>query len=104
MARQSWSSQLRNAQTYAEQAAVLRVVKNEVIGHTTKKEAIITSGDLEAVVRLTSNKSSSRGEGKAQDHTPRPLEQEEAVRLQCLQILASIAQGQEEYLMLDIRH
>lgn len=52
-------------------------------------------GVLDPVVRLTSNKTANRNDGKSHDHTfaARPLAEEEIVRLQGLQVIASIALG-----------
>lgn len=95
MARQSWVAQIRNARSPAEQITALRILKNEIVGHPLKKELAIHLGVLDPVIRLTFSKSSSRQDGKGHDHTfaSRALSEEEMVRLQGLQVLASIALG-----------
>jgi hypothetical protein len=95
MARPPWISQIRNARNPAEQIAVLRALKNEIIGHPLKKETVVASGALDPVVRLTSNRAVSRHDGKTHDHSfaSRPLVEEEMVRLQGLYVIASIALG-----------
>jgi armadillo repeat-containing protein 8 len=95
MARQAWVSQIRNAKTPAEQISILRTLKNEIIGHPLKKELVVTLGTLDPVVRLASNKLAGRQDGKSHDHSfaSKPLLEEETVRLQGLQVIASIALG-----------
>jgi len=95
MARQAWISQIRNAKTAAEQISILRTLKNEIIGHPLKKELVVTLGILDHVVRLASNKAVNRQDGKSHDHSfaSKPLVEEEMVRLQGLQVIASIALG-----------
>lgn len=95
MARQPWVAQIRNARTSAEQIAALRVLKNEIVGHPIKKELAVHQGVLDPVIRLTFNKLGSRQDGKGHDHSfaSRALTEEEMVRLQGLQVLASIALG-----------
>lgn len=95
MARPSWLSQIRNASSPAEQVAALRALKNDLVGHPLKKEMAVTLGALDHIVHLSSNKTVNRSDGKAHDHTfaHRPLIEEEMVRLQGLQVLASIALG-----------
>jgi hypothetical protein len=73
----------------------LRAIKNEVIGHPLKKEMFVALGVLEPIVRVISNRSSSRQDGKSHDYSfvSRPLGEEETARLQGLHVLASIALG-----------
>ncbi|TVY85385.1 Uncharacterized protein LSUE1_G000250 [Lachnellula suecica] len=100
MARHIWASQIRNAKTPTEQITILRALKNEIIGHPQKKELLVTQGALDPVVRLASNKIASRQDGKSHDHTfaSKPLAEEEIVRLQGLQVVASIALGGPAFL------
>lgn len=95
MTKQAWLSQLRNARSSAEQIGALRALKNEIIGHPLKKELAVELGILDPVVRLTFTKAGSRQDGKSHDHTfaPRALNEEEMVRLQGLQVMASLALG-----------
>jgi len=97
MARSSWVAQLRSARDIAEQTAVLRAIKNEIVGHPLKKEEAVTQGILEPVVHLAT-RPNTRPDGSAHNHTfaVRPLLEAETVRLQALHILASIAQGRQE--------
>ena len=90
-----WASQIRNARNNSEQISVLRALKNQLIGHPAKKEISVASGVLDPVVRLVYNRPTSRNSGKAHDHTfaSKPLDEEESVRLQGLNIIASIAAG-----------
>lgn len=98
MARPHCISQIRNAKNSLEQISSLRALKNELIGHPLKKESVVSSGILDSVVRLTSNRTVSRHDGKSHDHSfaSRPLSEEETVRLQGLHVLASIALGEDE--------
>ncbi|TVY25892.1 Uncharacterized protein LHYA1_G005254 [Lachnellula hyalina] len=100
MARQAWVSQIRNAKTPAEQISILRNLKNEIIGHPLKKELVVSLGTLDPVVRLASNKLAARQDGKSHHHSfaYKPLLEEETVRLQGLQVIASIALGGPAFL------
>jgi hypothetical protein len=95
MARLPWVAQIRNSRNTAEQVEVLRALKNEIVGHPPQKELVVTLGVLEPIIRLTFNKNSTRLDGKSHDYSfaTRPLSEEEMVRLQCLQVIASIALG-----------
>ncbi|CZR53857.1 related to armadillo repeat protein [Phialocephala subalpina] len=100
MARQPWVAQIRNARNSAEQIAALRVLKNEIVGHPLKKELAVHLGVLDPVIRLTFSKTSSRQDGKGHDHSfaSKALSEDEIVRLQGLQVLASIALGGPPFL------
>jgi hypothetical protein len=95
LASQRWPVLIRNARNPAEQTDALRALKNEIVGHALKKEIVVTMGLVEPVVRMSFNKSTSKQDSKAHDHTfaSRPLTEEEMVRLQGLQVLGSIALG-----------
>jgi hypothetical protein len=95
MARLPWVVQIRNSRNTGEQIEVLRALKNEIVGHPPQKELVVTSGVLEPIIRLTFNKNIARQDGKSHDHSfaSKPLSEEEVVRLQCLQVIASIALG-----------
>lgn len=95
MARQPWVAQIRNARNLTEQIAALRVLKNEIVGHPLKKELAVHLGVLDPVIRLTFSRTTSRQDGKGHDHSfaSRALSEDEIVRLQGLQVLASIALG-----------
>ncbi|KAG5999341.1 hypothetical protein E4U43_002126 [Claviceps pusilla] len=96
-------AQLRNAKTLLEQAAALQALKNEIVGHVQKKEAWIGLGVLEPIVRtLVSNRSPSKAHGKdACIHfstASLSLSDEDTVRLQALQLVASFANGGPAFL------
>src|SRR4051794_17609123 len=95
-----WVSQIRNARNSAEQIATLKALKNELIGHPVQKESVVSSGVLDPIVRLVSNRTISRHDGKSHNHSfaSKPLSEEETVRLQGLYILASIALGRNKIL------
>lgn len=89
-------AQLRNAKSLPEQTAALQALKNEIVGHVQKKEAWISLGVLEPIVRtLASSRSQAKLNGK--DATAqllsRPLSDEDSVKLQALQLVASFANG-----------
>lgn len=89
-------AQLRNAKSLPEQTAALQALKNEIVGHVQKKEAWIGLGVLEPIVRtLASSRSPAKLNGK--DATAlllsRPLSDEDSVKLQALQLVASFANG-----------
>ncbi|RFU76278.1 armadillo repeat [Trichoderma arundinaceum] len=91
-------AQLRNAKTCPEQSAALQALKNEIVGHHQKKEAWVSLGVLEPVVRtLTSARSTTKANANkdARPQLPgrRPLSEEDNVRLQALQIITSFAKG-----------
>lgn len=73
----------------------LRRLKNDLVGHPLKKEMAVGLGVLDPIVHLSTNRQTSRTESKTHDHTfaHRPLAEWEMVRLQGLQVLASIALG-----------
>jgi armadillo repeat-containing protein 8 len=88
--------QLRSAKSYSEQAAALKALKNEVVGHVQRKELWIKLGVLDPIVRtlasnLSSPKLSSR-DAHAQ-FVVGPLSDEDAVKQQALQLVASFASG-----------
>lgn len=81
-----------------EQLSALRTLKNEIVGHDQKKEKWVENGIIEPVVKIleTSRSSpSTNGKDSSRGRIPpsRPLTGEESVRLQALQILASLANG-----------
>lgn len=95
MSIMTWAEQIRNARNTAEQVAILRALKNELIGHPMKKEAVVRHGVLDPIVRLSFNTQSGRNDGKSHDHTfaVRPRNEEETVRLQALHVISSVALG-----------
>ncbi|PHH75802.1 hypothetical protein CDD80_2051 [Ophiocordyceps camponoti-rufipedis] len=90
---------LLSANSYTEQAAALRLLKDQVVGHIQKKEAWVALGVLDPIVSTLSN-SSSRFNGKdaRSQLATRPLSEEETVRLQALQLIASFASGGPAFL------
>lgn len=97
-------SQLKSARTTLEQTAALRALKNEIVGHVQRKETWIAYGVLEPIVRtIAASRSPATLNGKdavVQVGT-RPLSDEDATKLQALQLVASFAHGsgpsQEQY-------
>jgi len=90
-----WDARIRNARTTPDQIDALRALKNEIIGHPLKKKVLVAQGVLDPLVRLCYNRTTNRQDGKSHDHTfaSRPLAEEEVVRLQGLQAVASFALG-----------
>ncbi|KAM0199942.1 hypothetical protein ACHAPA_004314 [Fusarium lateritium] len=94
-------AQLRNARSLPEQTAALRALKNEVVGHVQRKEQWVGLGVLDPIVgALTSSRSPVKPNGKDSRVllTQRPLTDEESVRLQALQLVASFANGGPAFL------
>lgn len=94
-------AQLRSAKTYPEQTAALKALKNEVVGHIQRKEAWVGLGVLEPIVRaLTPGGSPAKQNGKdaALHLVSRPLSDEDGVKLQALQLVATFAKGEQTIL------
>lgn len=93
---------LQNPESLAEQAACLRALKHELIGHDQRKELWILWGIIPVLSRILS---SYRGSGKkatvagerngiSKDHDAvRTRTEEEEVCLQAVIIVGSLAQG-----------
>lgn len=84
----------------AEQLSALRSLKNDIVGHVQKKEKWIEEGVLEPIVRIldtgrSTAKPSRRDSRSHAQPSPRSLVGEESARLQALQILASLANGND---------
>ncbi|KAM0333921.1 hypothetical protein ACHAQA_000938 [Verticillium albo-atrum] len=92
---------IHNARSYAEQTSALRSLKNDIVGYARKKEAWVTLGALQPIVRILQ---SSRLPSKANGAPKQPpadlqtLDEEENVRLQALQVLSSFANGGPSYI------
>lgn len=89
-------AQLRSARTLPEQTAALRALKNEIVGHVQRKEFWVSLGVLDPIVRtLASSRPPVKPNGKDTRFplTQRPLSEDESVRLQALQLVASFANG-----------
>ncbi|KAJ4261474.1 hypothetical protein NW762_006899 [Fusarium torreyae] len=94
-------AQLRSARTLPEQTAALRALKNEVVGHVQRKEQWIGLGVLEPIVRtLASAIPPGKPNGKDAPFplAQRELSEDESVRLQALQLVASFANGGPAFL------
>ncbi|KAF6821308.1 armadillo repeat protein [Colletotrichum sojae] len=89
-------SHIQSARSYAEQTSALKALKNDVVGHQQKKEMWAELGALEPIVEILN---ASRSPAKVNGKDTRPqgnsmwLNDEETVRLQALQLLASFANG-----------
>ncbi|KAK6226301.1 armadillo repeat protein [Colletotrichum tabaci] len=89
-------SQLLSARGFAEQTSALRALKNDVVGHAQKKEMWAGLGALDPVVEILN---AARSPVKVNGKDTRPsassrwLSEEETLRLQALQLLASFANG-----------
>ncbi|OLN95405.1 Uncharacterized protein C26H5.04 [Colletotrichum chlorophyti] len=90
-------SQLLSAKSYTEQTSALRALKNDVVGHAQKKEMWAGLGALDPIVKiLNAARSPAKVNGKdthPSTNNPRWVSEEETVRLQALQLLASFANG-----------
>lgn len=91
-------TQLRSAKTVAEQTAALQALKNEIVGHVQKKEAWVGLGVLELIVRSlsTSRSASKAGKDFAVQPVHRDLTEEEGLKVQALQLIASFANGKAQ--------
>lgn len=91
-------SQIRVARTYSEQATALRALKDEIVGHSQRKEWWIQNGILESLVKILQNSvrppASSNGKERSQLRQSGPLAEDEVVRVLCLQLLDSFAYGE----------
>lgn len=88
--------QLRSATTCADQAAALRALKNDIVGHRQKKEAWVAAGVLEPVVKILATcRTPGKRKGKAsRSHPSSPdATEEESVKLQAIQALSTFANG-----------
>ncbi|KAJ6439545.1 LOW QUALITY PROTEIN: armadillo repeat protein [Purpureocillium lavendulum] len=77
------------------------VLKNEIVGHIQKKEAWIGLGVLEPIVlTLSTSRSPAKPNGKdaRTQLISRPLSDEDSVKLQALQLVASFANGGPAFL------
>ncbi|KAJ5004616.1 hypothetical protein K4K48_009412 [Colletotrichum sp. SAR 10_66] len=89
-------SQILSARSYIEQTSALRALKNDIVGHAQKKEQWARRGVLERIVKiLNAARSPAKVNGKdgAPHGSPRSISEEETVRFQALQLLASFANG-----------
>ncbi|PFH61549.1 hypothetical protein XA68_17052 [Ophiocordyceps unilateralis] len=93
---------LLSAKSYPEQAAALRMLKNQVIGHIQKKEAWVALGVLDPIVSTLSESSRSPARHNGKDARSQfaipTLSDEETVRLQALELIASFASGGPAFL------
>lgn len=89
-------AQLRSARTTQEQTVALRALKNDIIGHVQKKEEWIELHVLKPIVATIENylpSQNSIGKHSSIQLFDRPLHEEEATRLQALQLVSSFAHG-----------
>ncbi len=98
MARPLLLAEFSNSRTIPEQITALRTLKDDIIGHDQRKEKCVEEGLLHSVVDILRNaQSPSKLNGKEpRSHglAARKLSDVELVRLQALQIVASIANGE----------
>ena len=91
-------TQIRVTKSYSEQATALRVLRDEIIGHSQRKEWWIKNGVLELLVKLLQSNDltpkSSSGKERSQIGQPVVLSEEDTVRLLSLQLIASFAHGE----------
>lgn len=88
-------AQLRQPGSPEEEIHALRALKNEIIGHEQRKGMWIGLGILEPVVQASTAKASRDSQKTRQERTPddESLDKEEALRLEALSILGSLAYG-----------
>ncbi|PKY02477.1 armadillo repeat protein [Aspergillus campestris IBT 28561] len=97
--------QLQNPDSLSSQAAALRSLKNETIGHEQRKEAWIRWGILPILAQVLSTRQSSPGKtaasernGAASRDPPSPTTDADKACLQAIIILGSLAQGGAAFL------
>jgi hypothetical protein len=91
-------SQIQGARSYSEQATGLRALRDEITGHSQRKERWIQNGVLELLVNILQNNGpspkSSSGKERSQIGQPQGLSEDVTVRLLSLQLIASFAYGE----------
>lgn len=90
--------QLQNAETLSAQAAALRSLKNETIGHDQRKESWVRWGILPVLANiLAARQSPGKGTASAElaggSKLRYPTSEEDEACLQAVIILGSLAQG-----------
>ncbi|KAK3293443.1 armadillo-type protein [Chaetomium fimeti] len=95
-------SQIQGARSYSEQATGLRALRDEITGHSQRKERWIQNGVLELLVNILQNNGpspkSSSGKERSQIGQPQGLSEDVTVRLLSLQLIASFAYGGSAFL------
>ncbi|KAF7587967.1 hypothetical protein BBP40_006475 [Aspergillus hancockii] len=95
--------QLQSADSLSTQAAVLRTLKNETIGHEQRKEAWIQGGIIPILVKILASRQASgkntglNGAAESQQLSSRRSEEDE-ICLQAIIIIGSLAQGGAAFL------
>ncbi|EAQ83975.1 hypothetical protein CHGG_10379 [Chaetomium globosum CBS 148.51] len=88
-------TQIQVARSYSEQATALRALRDEIIGHSQRKEQWIQNGVLELLVKILQNNGisprSSSGKERSRTGQSAGLSEEATVRLLSLQLVASFA-------------
>lgn len=91
-------TQIQVARSYPEQATALRALRDEINGHSQRKEWWIQNGVLELLVKLLESNDlspkSSSGKERSQIGQPVGLSEEVTVRLLSLQLIAGFAYGE----------
>jgi hypothetical protein len=91
-------TQIQVARSYSEQATALRALRDEITGHSQRKELWIKNGVLDLLVKLLQSNDlspkSSSGKERSQIGQPAELSEEDTVRLLSLQLIASFAYGE----------
>jgi hypothetical protein len=89
--------QLQNAESLSSQAAALRALKNETIGHDQRKEALVRLGILPMLAHFLASRSLNGSPGRkgSSKHRELPGSTAEAddAHLQAIILLGSLAQG-----------
>jgi hypothetical protein len=93
--------QLRAASTASQKLAAIRRLKNDIIGHADKKEAVVLGGGVECLVNLCKLRR-IHGKNRSNDTewtglAAQPLEGLEAdnqIRLQAIHVVSSLVTGE----------
>ncbi|KAK5136460.1 hypothetical protein LTR08_003105 [Meristemomyces frigidus] len=81
----------------ADQISALRAVKNEVVGHDQRKEALVRDGILSALVVVLTGPASSNGKRRSSNGPSTSQSQDEDARLQATLVIGSLANGGQAF-------
>lgn len=75
------------------QLTLLRLLKNDIVGHGQRKEHVVRQGLLDALAQILLSTTKSNGKKVAPSHTPDQLSLDQDIRLQATLIVGSLANG-----------
>jgi hypothetical protein len=92
--------QLQNADSLSSQAAALRALKNETIGHDQRKEAWVRLGLIPILTNVLASRALDKSElnnGSKQSELPGSREEADDACLQAIILVGSLAQGTYQF-------